>query len=173
MLSRRLRKVPPSRYGYLLLLISALLIELSILNLFRIGNFKPDLLLILVVYFALRRGARFGAEVGIVAGLLKDMASGAFFGTHAAAFWLCGLLVGRERSKIYEDQFLAQIIVVALSSLFVSAVYFITRRLFSPNDVSGTFPAYLPVLLSVYTSLIAPFLFKFLDKAGFSWRTRV
>jgi len=171
-LSRRLKKVPTSRYGYLLLIFLALLIELSILNSFRIGNLKPDLLLILVVYFALRRGARFGAEVGIVSGLLKDMASGAFFGTHAAAFWLCGFLVGREKSKIYEDQFLAQIIVVALSSLFVSVVYFMTRRLFSPNEASGTFPVYLPILLSVYTSLIAPFLFKLLDKAGFSGRAR-
>lgn len=173
MLSRRLKKIPLSRYGYLLLLPAALLIELSILNLFRMGNLKPDLLLILVVYFALRRGARLGAEVGILSGLLKDMASGAFFGTHAAAFWLCGLLVGRGRSKIYEDQFLAQIIVVLLSSLFVSAIYFMIRRLLSPNEVSGAFPAYLPILLSVYTSLIAPFLFRLFDKVGFSGRARV
>lgn len=84
---------------YLLTIIIAIL-QLTIVNFISIGNIKPDLLLVLVVFVALKKGPWKAVAIGILAGFLKDMFS---FGTviNTVSMPLYGFLTGIARQRFY------------------------------------------------------------------------
>ena len=61
-----------SRYLLYTILIAAFSIQLLFLDRIKIAGAKPDLLVLLVVFFAIFFGPATGAEIGFVSGLFKD-----------------------------------------------------------------------------------------------------
>lgn len=106
---------------YVVVLITALA-QATAANLITVANIKPDFLLILVVFVALRKGPLNAGIVGITAGFLKDVLSaGAFLNT--LAFGACGVLASLFAERFYkEDVFTGPLIVLA-GSVFVSIAY--------------------------------------------------
>ena len=62
----------------------------SLLPFIAFHGVSADLLLLLVVSVAFLRGAKVGALVGFLAGLLQDLATGTFFGVDIFAKMLIG-----------------------------------------------------------------------------------
>jgi rod shape-determining protein MreD len=63
--------------------------------------FKPNLLLIIVVFFNLSWGTRYCLAAAIIGGLIKDSFSPNFFGMNIFSFIACGYLVTFIKMYVY------------------------------------------------------------------------
>lgn len=66
-----------------------------------IGGARPDFVLVLLVYGAIRRGAAGGAAMGFVLGIVRDALVLYAFGLHALGMTLIGYAVGKLRDTLY------------------------------------------------------------------------
>lgn len=107
------------------LLIVALLLQVTILDLIRVAGVKPDLVLILVVFNALLRGQLNGALWGFGAGLMEDVATGCCFGLNALVQMAVGYLAGMARTRLYVDSGVMVAVVTLLVSLFGGVVHYL------------------------------------------------
>ncbi|MCR4399486.1 MAG: rod shape-determining protein MreD [Syntrophomonadaceae bacterium] len=64
----------------------------------------PDLVLMLVAFFAILNGSRPGAVYGFLCGLLEDLLLGRFIGLNALALAAVGYLVGRGEGKVFGEK---------------------------------------------------------------------
>lgn len=80
-------------------LVAALLLQTVVAPAFSVGGWRPDLLLVTVVGFALADGAETGARYGFAAGLGADLLSGPgqLVGISALVLLLVGYLLGGLR----------------------------------------------------------------------------
>lgn len=80
--------------------VTALLLQTTVLARLPLPGGVPDLLLVLVVGFALAEGPRSGALTGFAAGLLSDLGADHELGRSALVYALVGYLVG----LLHEDR---------------------------------------------------------------------
>jgi len=71
-----------------------LLVQLTILKYLQIFNWRPDLLLVLLVSYALLRGPSLGMSAGFIVGLTQDLLSTHLLGLTALAKTLAGFTAG-------------------------------------------------------------------------------
>ena len=80
-------------------IVGALLLE----GVLEIRGARPDFILILVVYGAIRAGAFGGSVLGFVSGLFRDTLLLMHFGLHALGLTVIGYAVGKLRESLYLD----------------------------------------------------------------------
>lgn len=90
----------PTRVRVALLLIVALVVQLSIVSRFRPAGVHADVLLLVALSAGLAGGPVRGAVVGFLAGLLADLFVESPFGLGALALCLVGFAVGSVQSGI-------------------------------------------------------------------------
>ncbi|MBI9071648.1 MAG: rod shape-determining protein MreD [Melioribacteraceae bacterium] len=78
----------------ILLFIPIAILQMTIVPFLTFSFIAPDLIMILVIYFALRDGQMFGMVLGFVLGLLFDLFSGSLLGGHMFAYTLTGFIAG-------------------------------------------------------------------------------
>jgi len=81
----------------------ALILEATLLEFFRIAGVKPDLLLLLLLFYALETGAGRGTALGLLYGLMEDLYTGRFVGLNAVIKMLLGYLFGWGRDRLNAD----------------------------------------------------------------------
>lgn len=81
----------------------ALILEATLLEFFRIAGVKPDLLLLLLIFYSLEHGTSQGAALGLIYGLLEDLCEGRFLGLNALIKMLVGYAVGLGKDKLNRD----------------------------------------------------------------------
>jgi rod shape-determining protein MreD len=106
-------------------LLLALVVHMTVLHYFRIFGAKPDLLLLLVIFFGLFLGARMGLEVGIIAGLLKDIFAFDIFGVNMFVLGITGLLAGILNTKFYRESMATQATLVFSFSVFSMVLHYV------------------------------------------------
>jgi len=150
-----------SRYSLYIILIAAFLIQLLFLDHIKIAGVKPDLLVLLVVFFAIFFGSGAGAEAGFVAGLFKDTYSLDIFGVNSVLLSLTGLIAGMLSPKLFKESKLTQgLLVFASSVLYMIIHYFVSSLILKITYV--TLPEYLYGLIlpsSFYTAMLSFLLF--------------
>jgi len=155
-----------NRYSFYIVLIAAFLIQLLLLDRIKIAGAKPDLLVLLVVFFAIFFGSGAGIEAGFIAGLLKDLYSLDIFGMNIILLSLTGLIAGMLSPKLFRESKLTQFLLVFVSSvLYMIIHYFASSLILKITYV--TLPEYLYGLIlpsSLYTALLSLFLFPVLIK---------
>jgi len=138
-------------------LIAAFLAQLLFIDQIKIGPVKPDLLIVLVIFFAIFFGPAVGTEAGFVSGLLKDIYSLDIFGVNIVLLALTGLVTGLLSPKLFRDSKPTQYSLVFASSLvYMTAHYYISSLIMHITYV--TLPEYLYGLIlpsSLYTSLLS------------------
>jgi rod shape-determining protein MreD len=98
------------------------LIQATAANLITVANIKPDLLLIVVVFVALRKGCFKAAAVAATAGFLKDaLSTGAFLNTLVLPIY--GILTSLFAERFYKKNIFMDPLIVFAGSIFVSVVY--------------------------------------------------
>jgi len=149
------------RFPLYIILIAAFLIQLLFLDRIKIAGIKPDLLVLLVVFFAIFFGPSTGVEAGFVSGLFKDTYSLDIFGVNIVLLSLTGLIVGRVSPKLFKESKLTQGLLVFVSSvLYMITHYFASSLILKITYV--TLPEYLYGLIlpsSFYTTMISLLLF--------------
>lgn len=116
--------------GYILLSILFVLVQTTIARYLAIENIAPDLLLIWVVYLALREGQSAATAAGFFLGLLFDLISGKDGMLGLAA--LCKTVAGFAAGYFYNENKISQILggyqfilVVTVASIVHNVLYFI------------------------------------------------
>lgn len=97
--------------------------QVSLLPLFILPPFKPDLLLVIMVFLALRASFETGAPLAWLLGMFNDIFSGLYLGLNAFAFLLSFFVIKSVSTRLYADS----------GILFVLAVSGVTMAVFSLN----------------------------------------
>lgn len=85
------------------LVIASLVIQISLLPVFLLPPFRPDLLLIIMVFLALRWSFETGAPLAWLLGMLDDIFSGLYLGLNAATFLISFLVIKSVSDRLYAD----------------------------------------------------------------------
>lgn len=143
------------KYGGLFLL--ALLIESNFSKYYAIGNFTPDLFVILIIYISLNEGKVTGTLSGFSVGLIQDLVfSVGFLGLSSFTKSLSGFFVGfftnSRRARKYPGVLIPAAIGILVSHLFSS----LFRSVGSEEGIiSPVFRVGLPS--AIYTFIVANF----------------
>ena len=132
-------------------------------DLFAPFGVRPDLLVILVVYWALALGAVPGTISGFLVGLVADAELGRGLGPQAGFFSLAGFLIGRAGRGLVRDNFLPQAMLLFLTALLLG----VTRTLQSASGESLLGIALLRLFAqALYTAIVGPVLYWLLRRIG-------
>ncbi len=135
----------------------ALLIESNFSKFYALGNYTPDLFVILVIYISLREGKISGTISGFSVGLIQDLIlSVGFLGLSSFSKSLSGFLVGfftnSRRARKYPGILIPAIIGISVSHIFTS----VFRSAGSEEGIiSSVFRVSLPS--AIYTFIVANF----------------
>lgn len=104
----------------LCLVVAALVLQITLLPAFIRPPFKPDLLLIIMVFIALRSSFEVGAPLAWIFGMLDDVCSGLYLGLNATAFLISFFVIRSVSDRLYADS----AILFILTVIGVSAAVF-------------------------------------------------
>ncbi|OGU13143.1 MAG: rod shape-determining protein MreD [Geobacteraceae bacterium GWC2_53_11] len=101
------------------LVVTAMVIQVSLLPVFVRPAFKPDLLLVIMVFIALRSSFEAGAPLAWIFGMLDDVCSGLYLGLNATAFLISFFVIKSVSDRLYADSailFILTVIGVTMAS---------------------------------------------------------
>lgn len=153
------------RFILFLLLLASVLIQGAWGSAGFLFGFRPDLVLIIVVYWALNEGPAAGWLVGMTGGLMADLFSAGLFGLHSLALAATGLLVALSSNPLYRVHLTTRVVMVAVASLVCGLSYYLLLFVFAePVDWA---PAWRYVLWpSIWqTTLVSPLWLRLTDLA--------
>lgn len=146
------------------ILLSATIIESSILSNISFLFVVPDFVLICTIYFALLNGKIVGESTGFISGLFLDFISGVPFGFNCLIRTIIGYLYGLFSNAVIITGFVMPVLSVGIGTIIkVVLVQLVT--LFFPNIsiyVTGLFSYEFLFELGINV-LLAPVIFKFLS----------
>lgn len=140
-----------------LVLVTAALLQTAFLPLVILGGFRPDLLLLVAVAFALHDGPATGARVGFAAGLLMDLL------LHESAVGLSALVyvgvaytVGVVRPYLAHGSVTAPLLLAFVSGLVATAGYGMLSRLMGDQRFTLTLVASASLFVAFANAILAP-----------------
>ncbi len=104
------------------LLVMTYILETTLLQHIRIGGVLPNLILVIVISFALLRGQKEGAIIGVGAGLLYDITFGFWTGGRSLTYGIIGYFCGKLNKDFYRENFILPFMCTVMSSLFINIV---------------------------------------------------
>ena len=138
------------------------LLQTTVLGIVAVHGVTPDLLLILLVFLALRRGSMSGQIAGFAGGLLEDLVSLAPLGFHALVRTVVGFSSGMLHGLIRTSAIAVPVLILGasvvkgLASAFLGLVFDIHPDL---HLLEGRF-----WIEAAYSAVLAPFLFALLGR---------
>jgi len=139
-------------------IILSMVLQATVLHGAAVAGVKPNLLLILVLFFSLLEGSVPGFIFGFLVGLFEDLVIGKFVGLHALTMMLTGLLIGFAEPKIFKENYLTPVVVVFFGTLIHEFAFLFLGNLIGMSfDWGNLVQIVLP--LTVYHSCISPFLY--------------
>lgn len=150
----------------LIVIVLAVVVETSVLPMHIATSFKPDLLLIAMVYLALRGSIESGVFLAWVLGLIKDVFSGLYLGLNAFTFLLIFLVIKSISDLLYAESSELFVVTVSAATLACVAADLILLIMFTstpgitysmtasllPHLLANAFVASLVALLPVFSS---------------------
>ena len=114
----------------LIIIFVCFLIQSTFWNIFTFTNIKPNLMLILIVSFAIMHGSRTGIWIGFISGLLTDILYGDLFGVNALLYMFIGFLTGKMYQVFFDDDIRIILTAVGISDLGYNVVYYLIKFAF-------------------------------------------
>ena len=153
-------------FSALIVIVLAVVIETSVLPIHFATSFKPDLLLIAMVYLALRGSIESGVFLAWILGLIKDVFSGLYLGLNAFSFLLIFLVIKSISDLLYAESSELFVVTVSAATLACVAADLILLIMFTstpgitysmtasllPHLLANAFAASLVTLLPVFSS---------------------
>ncbi len=145
------------------LLLASLIIQgHSSFDVLRIGGVKPDLVFIVVVYFAYSFGSLYGEVTGFIGGLLHDAISNSPLGLLAFPKMALGYIIGFFGRSIFKENLFTVFLLLFFASVAKGVITLILCYLFHQGSLSSITAIILPE--SFYNALLSPPLFFLFDK---------
>jgi len=131
------------------LVLASIVIQVSLLPVFIRPSFKPDLLLVIMVFIALRGSYKTGAPLAWLLGMLNDVFSGLYLGLNAATFLISFLVIKSVSDRLYADSAILFVLTVAGVTLagFTLNLLLTVMLTTSPGIAYSMFSDILPRLL--------------------------
>ena len=143
-----------------------LALQATLLPSLPIQRIRPDIVLILVLYWGLSTSPVSGGILSFFLGFLMDLFSGNSFGLYTFSRFLLFCLAQLFKGRLYLESLLSQFLFVFLFALFEGLLILILLSALNPaplgNLSSLFFTFFLPQ--SFLTGLISPLLFLLLNK---------
>ncbi len=117
------------RLTFFVVLVVALLIQLTVSPEIGIGSVKPDILLVATICWALFEGPGQGVLFGFFAGLLEDIFSTAVLGVSAFAKIIVGYAAGELRQRVISKSVVWPMLIVFFGSILHELMKFATWAL--------------------------------------------
>lgn len=141
----------------LLVLVTAAILQTSLLPLLALSGFRPDLLLLVTIAFALHDGLLTGMRVGFAAGLLNDLLLNASpVGLTALVFVGIAYAVGAARPFLAPESFTAPLILAVLGTLVGVGGHGVLSAVLAEDPIGVGLVVQASVVSALYAALLAP-----------------
>lgn len=144
-----------------LITLTGLAVETSVLGSLTLAGARPDLLLVATVAFAMSEGPAFGAIAGFTMGLSTDLFLNGPEGLTALAFMLAGYAVGRIRMQLQTPSAWLPMAMVFVATAVVELFSGALRALVGSGVIGWALPKD-AALAAVYNAVLTPFVFPLL-----------
>lgn len=125
----------------------------------------PNLLLLLIMFFDLYFGVRYGLLAAIFAGVIKDSFGVHLFGIHLSSFVVCVYMTTMLKRYIYHiGSFLSRYILILTISVLNVVVHYFLYQIFGNNIRPWHVFRFILIPEVVMTMVAAPVTFKYLKK---------
>lgn len=115
------------------LVLASVLLQVAVLPVFVISSFKPDLLLIIMVFLGLRGSFNTGTPLAWLLGLVKDSFSGIYLGLNAFSFLLIFFAIKGTSDRLYADSPGLFILAVCGASLACCSINLLLLLMFTTS----------------------------------------
>lgn len=152
--------------GQGVIVILLFVLQNTVFSTLSLNGVKPNLLLIIAVYFGFAVSINNGMLTGFFSGLLCDIFFGSYIGVYSFLFMLLGGFSGVLAKVFYQDDVIFPYVTIALSDGLFGFVYYIFMFLLRGrfSFVSYANSVILPELL--YTLILSVFLIPVLRKCN-------
>jgi rod shape-determining protein MreD len=145
---------------YTLYFLVAVVLQATLVNYLRIFSWTPDLVLILLVVFALRFGPNQGMTAGFLVGVLQDSISTHFLGLGALSKTIAGALAGMLKGRFSpRTEFFLTLLIAGVVHDFVYFLLYTLGENFSFQSLIFLYT--IPNVM--YTVLIGGFLYYLIE----------
>ena len=135
------------------------LIEASWLGMISVQGVVPDLVLVMVVYFAITEGEELAMYTGVLGGMFQDVAANTVLGQHIVCLVVIGFCIGRVSKRLVTDNPYVRALTVLIASI-VQGMLFISLEYIQQVDSNAVYTMSLSVMpKAFYTALATPFAF--------------
>jgi len=135
--------------------ITGLLAQLLFMQYASVYGAAPQVMLVCVIFMALRYGPLFGEIFGFAAGLVLDTFMLSVFGVNSMVFTVTGFVYGSLSGKINEQKLGVQLLLAFAASCLLAGMLWFTSAVFSHDRAYG---ARALMAIPVYTTLLSPVL---------------
>ena len=140
-----------------LMILTVALLQTAVFPHLTISGFRPDLLLLLVMAFAMRDGPIVGLRVGFAAGLLADfLLDFSAVGITALVFLGVGYIVGLSRPYLSDESITAPLVLSGLTGFIGTAGVAVLSALLGEQALSLELIAQASAVVALYNVLLSP-----------------
>ncbi len=143
----------------------ATLLEASWPGILRVQGVTPDLILLMVVYFAIAGGSERAMITGLAGGLLQDVAGDTGLGHHVLSLVIVGYLAGSISLRLVTDSPAVKSGLVLAAGLLNGILFVAVSYLQDPGMNVLNTVAVSVVPRAFYTALVTPFVFYLLQRS--------
>jgi rod shape-determining protein MreD len=110
-------------------------LQSNVLSGFALSGVRPDIVLIVIVYFANANGSFPGQITGLASGVIRDLITLAPLGFHSLIYTAIGLLYGATKDKIFMDPILVPMLMVLVATLIKGVLGVLLAAVFGLENV--------------------------------------
>jgi len=155
---------------FALLILTAVLLQTTAFSRLTLFGVSPDLILVVVISFALLDGPSVGAAAGFSGGLLRDLLLDSPKGLTGLSYLLVGYVVGSLRPYVQSTSLLVPVGGVFVGSLVGTALYQTLLVLLGRASLPATDAIRIVALTSVYNTLLVPFVYPLVRRISAMYR---
>lgn len=123
---------------------------------------KPDLVLVIVISYALLKGPYIGANVGLFAGFFMDLVSGNIIGGGVLTKMVAGLAAGMLEKTIFKDNLLVPTIAVFGGTIIFETLNLVIQLSFGVNLAFFNMLLHIILPVEFYNAILAPLIYQLL-----------
>jgi rod shape-determining protein MreD len=149
---------------WLILVLAAALFQATWPDSLKVQGVVPDLVLLLVVFFALTDGEERAMLTGALGGIYQDAVTNSVLGHHVLCLVLVGYFVGRISNRLVTEHPAIKGGLVFISGVAEGILYVMVMYLQNPSVRATTMIVASVVPAAFYTALITPLVFPLLTR---------
>lgn len=140
------------------------LVETTWLGVVQVQGVLPNLVLLLVVFFALAEGEERAMFTGFLGGVFQDIAANTTLGHHVLCYVVVGYIAGRISTRLVTEHPAVKAGLVFCASLISGVLYTLIQYVQTPDMGAIQFLATSVIPAAFYTALFTPIVFFFLTR---------